>query len=137
MINMYDDATKMTKDMMDSSLKSIAIMSKGFQQLAAETQDYTKRAYEHQASYFENLMQAKSLDKSMEIQSEFAKSAYQEWVAQATKLGEIYADTAKEAYKPLEASASTVAEKSRNVAEKSVTVAETAAEKATAPKTAN
>ncbi len=44
----------------------------------------------------------KSLDKAIEVQTEYAKSAYEGFVAEATKLGELYADLAKEAYKPFE-----------------------------------
>jgi len=34
------------------------------------------------------------------VQSEYLKSSYEEFVAQSTKLGELYAGLAKEAYKP-------------------------------------
>jgi hypothetical protein len=34
----------------------------------------------------------------MEIQSEYLKSSYENFVAQATKLGELYGDLAKETY---------------------------------------
>ena len=47
-------------------------------------------------------MGAKSLEKAMEVQSEYLKSSYEDFVAQSTKLGELYADLAKEAYKPFE-----------------------------------
>ncbi|MEN3791203.1 phasin family protein [Fulvimarina sp. MAC3] len=122
----------MTKEAMDNSLKSFAAVTKGFQQMAAETTDFTKRSYEQQASFFEELMQAKTLDKTIEIQTEYAKTAYQDFVAQATKLGEIYSDTAKEAYKPLEATTSNAVATSKDVAEKTVKKAEATAEKAAA-----
>ncbi len=38
----------------------------------------------------------------MEVQSEYLKSSYEDFVAQSTKLGELYADLAKQAYKPFE-----------------------------------
>ncbi len=44
----------------------------------------------------------KSLEKAIEIQTDYAKSAYEGFVSQATKMGELYADLAKEAYKPFE-----------------------------------
>ncbi len=39
----------------------------------------------------------------MEIQADYAKTAYEGFVAQATKISELYADLAKETYKPFEA----------------------------------
>jgi hypothetical protein len=38
----------------------------------------------------------------MEVQTDYAKTAYEGFVAQASKLGTLYADLAKESYKPLE-----------------------------------
>jgi hypothetical protein len=51
---------------------------------------------------WEKLMGAKSLEKAMEVQNEYLKSSYADFVAQSTKLGELYADLAKDAYKPFE-----------------------------------
>jgi hypothetical protein len=36
------------------------------------------------------------------VQSDYFKTAYEGFVAEATKLGELYADLAKETYKPIE-----------------------------------
>jgi hypothetical protein len=38
----------------------------------------------------------------MEVQSAYLKSSYEDFVAEATKIGELYADLAKQAYKPFE-----------------------------------
>jgi hypothetical protein len=48
------------------------------------------------------MLGAKSIDKALEIQTDYAKTAYEGFVAQATKIGELYADFAKETYKPFE-----------------------------------
>ncbi|MBC8130235.1 MAG: phasin family protein [Rhizobiaceae bacterium] len=108
-MNTYEDTGKMSKEAMDNAMKSFSVMTKGMQQIAAETTDFTKRSYEHSAKTFEQLAQVKSLDKVVEVQNEYAKSAYQAWVAQATKMGELYADLAKEAYKPFETMMSSAA----------------------------
>jgi phasin protein len=42
------------------------------------------------------------VDKAAEIQREYLKSAYEDFVARTTKLGELYVDLAKEAYRPFE-----------------------------------
>jgi hypothetical protein len=52
--------------------------------------------------FFEQLLDAKSVDKAIEIQQGYFKSAYEGFVAQATKIGVLYTDLAKETYKPLE-----------------------------------
>ena len=48
----------------------------------------------------EKLMTARSPEKAMEVQTEYVKSAYEAFVAQATKIAELYADLGKECYKP-------------------------------------
>jgi len=44
----------------------------------------------------------KSLDKAIEVQSEYAKTAYEDYTAQVTKLGQLYSELAKEAFRPYE-----------------------------------
>ena len=51
---------------------------------------------------FEKLVGAKSLEHAVEIQSQYAKKAYDNWVAEASKIGEMYASVARDAYKPVE-----------------------------------
>lgn len=102
MITFYEDANRMSRESMDNALKALSAATRGFQQIAAETTDYTKRSYEQSAQMFEELSKAKSLDKALEIQNDYARTAYQNWVSQATRMGELYADLAKESYKPFE-----------------------------------
>ena len=45
----------------------------------------------------------RSVEAALEIQTAYVKSSYEGFVAEATKLGEMYADLAKGAYKPYEA----------------------------------
>ena len=45
------------------------------------------------------------MDEAVQLQTEFAKSAYEDFVAGATKIGEIYTAMAKDAFKPFEAAA--------------------------------
>jgi hypothetical protein len=96
------DIQKYGKDNMDATMKAWGQLSKGVQAIATETADYSKKSYEECTAAFEKLMGAKSLDKAIEIQTAYAKTAYEGFVAQATKIGELYADLAKESYKPFE-----------------------------------
>jgi Phasin protein len=44
----------------------------------------------------------KSLDKAIEVQSEYAKAIDEDYTAEVTKLGALYADLAKEFFRPHE-----------------------------------
>ena len=105
MVNMYEDAGRVGREAMNSALKSVSVLSAGIQQIASETSAFTRRSYEQQTTLLARLMRARTMDTTLEVQNEFAKSAYQNWVSQATKLGEIYADMAREAFKPFEQAA--------------------------------
>ncbi|MDZ7823776.1 MAG: phasin family protein [Ahrensia sp.] len=99
----FEDMNKTSKELMDNSLKSYASMTKGMQVIATEATDFTKAQYEQGTAVFEKLTATKSVEKAMEVQTEYAKSAYEAFVAQATKMSELYMNVAKEAYKPFEA----------------------------------
>ena len=99
----FDDASKYGKDAMDNMLKSNSAFTQGMQTLTTEATDYSKKSYEENAAVVEKMVGAKSFEKAFEIQSDYAKSAYESFVAQATKMSEIYADTARKAYEPYEA----------------------------------
>jgi hypothetical protein len=97
-----DDFQKMGKDNYDAVLRSYGELNKGFQAIGARVTDYSKRAFEDASRAFEQLVGAKSLESVVEIQSQYAKKAYDTWVAEASKLGEMYAAVARDAYKPVE-----------------------------------
>ena len=102
MMKNFEDVQKISKDSMDATMKSFGTLSKASQAIAAEVVDYSKKSFEDGTKVMEKLLGAKSLDKAIEIQTDYAKSAYEGFVAQATKMGELYADLAKETYKPFE-----------------------------------
>jgi hypothetical protein len=102
MVKNIEDMQKLGKDNVDATLKAFSTMSKGFQAIAVEMTEYSKKVFEEGTAATEKLIGAKSLDKAFEVQSDYAKSAYEGFVSQATKMGELYASLAQESYKPFE-----------------------------------
>ena len=102
MLQNFEDIQKVSKDNIELATKSFGTVSKGVQAIAIEVADYSKKSFEEGTATAEKLFGAKTLDKAVEIQSAYFKSAYEGFVAQATKMGELYADLAKETYKPYE-----------------------------------
>lgn len=103
MANNFDDVQKLGKDQMEQFSSSAASVTRGFQAIATETTDYTKRSLESTSSHMEKLFGVRSLDSAIQLQAEFAKAQVEGFVAQANKIGEIYRDMAKEAFRPVEA----------------------------------
>lgn len=102
MIKNFDDVQKYGKDNLEATLKSFDAYGKNVQAIAQEITDYSKKSLDEGTKTVEKLFGAKSLDNAIEIQNAYFKSAYEGFVSQATKLGSLYSDLAREAYKPFE-----------------------------------
>ena len=72
------------------------------QAIAVEVADYSKRSFEDSTAAMEKLLGAKTLEKAIEVQSDYFKTAYEGFVSEATKITDLCSDLAKETYKPLE-----------------------------------
>ncbi len=77
-----------------------ASTTKGLQAIAAEITDYSKKSFEKNRAHFEKLVGVKKIDEAIQLQSDFAKSAFEDFVAEVTKIGNLYSDLAKEAFTP-------------------------------------
>jgi hypothetical protein len=98
----FDEFQKFGKGQVEAASTAAISLAKAFQTIAAETTDYSKKSLEANSAYVEKLLGAKSLDDAVQTQSEYAKSAYEGFVTQATRIGELYTNLAKEAFKPVE-----------------------------------
>ena len=85
MVKSLEDLQQVGKENVDIALKSMGVLSKGTQAIATEVADYSK-----------------TFEKAIEVQTEYAKTTYEGFVAKASKISELYADLAKETYKPFE-----------------------------------
>ena len=98
-----DQVRDFSKEGVDATLKALGAVSQGAQAIGAETADFAKRSFEQGSAALEKLTGARSLDKALEIQAEYVRTAYEGLVAQAGRMGALYADLAKDTVKPFEA----------------------------------
>ena len=99
---MQFDMQKLGKENVEAAMASFGAVSKGAQTEAVEVADFAKRSFEQGSATVEKLVGVRTLDKAVEIQTEYLKSSYESLVAQATRIGELYANVAREAYAPVE-----------------------------------
>jgi phasin family protein len=97
-----EDIQNYGKEQIEQAVSSASGMQSGFQAIATAYGDYTKKSFEDTKAFVEKLSGVKSLDKAIEAQSEFAKSAYETFVADSQKIAGLYSDLAKQAFKPIE-----------------------------------
>ena len=102
MISNFSDFQKIGQTNVDTAMKMMGDWNKSWQAIAAEMTDYSKRTFEESTAVFEKLASAKSVEQAIEIQTSFAKRAYDDYMAQMTKIGSMYTSIAKDAYKPME-----------------------------------
>ena len=102
MMKNFEDMQKLGQTNVDSAMRMFGEWNKSWQAIAAEMGDYTKRSFEEGSATLEKLMASKSVEQAVEIQTSYAKRAYDDYMQQVTKIGGMYANMAKEAYKPVE-----------------------------------
>ncbi|MCO6185976.1 phasin family protein [Rhizobium sp. L1K21] len=112
----FEEANLKGKEAIDAALKNYAGMTKSLQEIATEATDYTKKSFEDGVAHFEKLAGAKSIEEAFELQSAYVKTAFEKFVAQSTKMTEMYTDLAKDAYKPYETAVTQVKETAQEAA---------------------
>ncbi|EJC79141.1 phasin family protein [Rhizobium leguminosarum bv. trifolii WSM2297] len=107
----FDDANRKSKEAVDTALRTYSDTTRGFQAIAAEAADYSKKSFQDAVTHFETLAGVKSFEAAFELQTNFVKAYFEGLVSETTKLSEMYADLAKSAYKPYEAPIATAVAK--------------------------
>jgi hypothetical protein len=95
----FDDMQKTANANVDAMTHSFEGATRVTQEIAGQIADYSKRSFEQGTRTMENLLGAKSPDKAFEVQTEYARAAYESYVSHASKLGHLYVDLAREAFK--------------------------------------
>ncbi|MEE9366437.1 MAG: phasin family protein [Dehalococcoidales bacterium] len=101
MIKNFEDVQKLGQSNVESAMRMYDEWNKNWQAIAAEMSDYTKRSFEEGSATLEKLMGSKSVGHAIEIQTSYAKRAYDDYMQQVTKIGGMYAKMAKKAYEPV------------------------------------
>jgi len=68
------------------------------QTIALAYGEYTRKSFEQTRSFVEKLAGVRSLGQAIEIQTEFAKQAYETFVMDAQKIRELYSGLAKQTF---------------------------------------
>jgi hypothetical protein len=103
MANNLDNFQRFSKEQLETATSSSSSFVNSLQTIATETTGYSKKSFEDGAAFLEKLRGAKSFESAIQIQSEYAKAAYAAFIEQAKKIGELYFNLSKEAFKPIEA----------------------------------
>ena len=97
-----EDIQQYGKEHLDTVVASATTVQNGIQAIASAYGDYTKKSFEDTKSFVEKLSGVKSIDKAIEVQTEYARSTYETFVAESQKIAGLYSDLAKQTFKPYE-----------------------------------
>jgi len=87
----------------EAAITSSKIATKAVESMGAAMTAYSKKSYADSMAAAKELAACKSVGEFVEKQTEFGKISIEGFVAEATRLNEIYAAAAKEAFAPLNA----------------------------------
>ena len=98
-----EDATVFAKDNYDAVVKASETAVKAAEGLNAEVVAYAKKSVEEGVAAAKELAEIKTIPEFVERQTALAKTAFEGFVAEATKLGEMSNAAIQDVYAPLTA----------------------------------
>jgi hypothetical protein len=88
-----------SRELIGAAEASMNSFPAGIHAIATAYTDYSKKSFEDTRLFVEKLSGVKSVDKAIELQSEFAKSSFETFIAEWKKIGSLYRDLAMQSYK--------------------------------------
>jgi phasin family protein len=90
-----------SKKNLEAVVASVTAATKGAESLGAHAMAYSKKAMEDHVAAAKTLASAKSVQEVVELQTSFAKTAFEGYVAELNKMAETVAASMKETMSPI------------------------------------
>jgi phasin family protein len=98
----YDQFLGFSKETVEAYLKAANAAGKGVETFQNEFYLFSKQSTEDALAATRAVLNSKSVNEALEIQSGFAKSAFDTYVGQINRLNEIVLSTTKETFEPIQ-----------------------------------
>jgi|HubBroStandDraft_2_1064218.scaffolds.fasta_scaffold06113_3 phasin family protein len=98
----YDQLLGYSKETVDAYVKSANAAGKGVESLHGEIYAYSKQSIEDSIAAAKAVLAAKSVHEAFELQTDFAKTAFDTYVGEMTKLSEMFTAATKQTFEPLQ-----------------------------------
>lgn len=100
-LSALNEANTYSKKNLEAVVASVTAATKGAEALGAEALAFSKKSFEDNVTAAKTLSGAKSFQEVVELQTSFAKSALEAYMAQVTRASEIFQASVKDSVKPL------------------------------------
>jgi phasin family protein len=101
-VKSYDQFASFGKETVEAYVKSANAAGKGAETLHNEIYAYSKQSIEDSIAATKAIMGTKSVHEAFELQTDFAKTAFDAYVGQMTKIGELFTAATKQTFEPLQ-----------------------------------
>jgi phasin family protein len=96
-----NEANSYSKSNLEAMIASVTAATKGAETLGAQAMAFSKKSVEDQVAAAKSLASAKSVQEVVELQTAFAKSALEAYMAEVGKMSETVASSVKDSMKPI------------------------------------
>jgi phasin family protein len=96
----YDAFLGYGKDTAEAVMKSATVAGKGAETINNEIYAFSKQSIEDSVAATKAVMGSKSVHEAFEFQTDFAKSVFESYVAELSKISELATAATKDAYAP-------------------------------------
>ena len=96
----YDAFVGYGKDTADAYTKSATVAGKGIESINSEIYSYSKQSIEDAVTATKAVLGSKSVHEAFEFQTDFAKSAFESYVSELTKISELATSATKDTFAP-------------------------------------
>ncbi len=107
----YEDMLQFSKENVEAAVKSGSIVAKGFQDLSQSLVVFAQMSIDEQVAVGKAMIGAKSIKEVMDLSSAIAKSNFDKFMSEGSKLSQVSTKLAEEAISPLTARVSAATEK--------------------------
>ncbi|MCH8491448.1 MAG: TIGR01841 family phasin [Oceanicaulis sp.] len=100
-VNALNDFTAFQKDTVDAMIASATTAAKSMEEINTAAVSYAKKSREDSVAAAKTMASAKSVQELIEVQSDYAKSAMDAYLAELNRQSELMSGLVKQSFKPL------------------------------------
>ena len=105
------EANSLGKKNIEAAVESVTAATRGAEALSAQALAYSKKSWEDGVTAAQALASAKSVQEVIELQTAFAKTAMEAYLAEVTKATDTLSASVKDSFKPINERATAIVER--------------------------
>jgi phasin family protein len=101
-MNKVEQFQKPVQEQDEAAMGSANTLAASVKTITTSHAEYTKKAFQDGSEFISKLTSLRTPNEVMKLQADYAKSAYETFVAESKKIFELYSDLAKQTFNPFE-----------------------------------